>query len=333
MAPQWKCSTLEINGKTLYKIITPELVSILSDGVCKFWKNMTFDDKVRFPGAQPVSIELKDVPTLKKNKYVVCAKLDGERYFLYITKIPEIISKPTENLLNVSLLVNRNMEFFIITLSCPEIAYSGGCLLDGELVNSNFIVHDSIIVSGNIVGSKDWETRWKTTDKFISTDIKPSKDSTFGIFLKKFYHLGAIKTLFKDMEAQSVPTDGVVMYPIADSVKFKTQDNLFKWKPPGHHTVDFIINIVGASVDLITWGNGKEIVYHTLPRGVFETIGGVNNGDIVEFNTKFVGGVCQFIPFLKRNDKPKGNNLYTVKKTILNAKENITQENLIKLLS
>ena len=41
----------------------------------------TFD---RFPGSQPISIERRHFPLLRKNEYVICDKSDGERFLCLI---------------------------------------------------------------------------------------------------------------------------------------------------------------------------------------------------------------------------------------------------------
>lgn len=332
----WKSVECKVKGcsKSFYKLEDEFLIDKLSREICSYWSGEEFDDKIRFPGAQPVSIEMKDFKTLKSNKYVVCAKLDGERYFLLCTKVPKDLSEPDGEQLNVSFMVNRNMEFYIISLECPENVYSGETLLDGELLDNQFIVHDAIVLAGNFVKMSNWDIRWKTTDKFIMNSIRMNANNTLAVKLKKFYDIKGVSHLFQEMSSSGIPTDGLVFYPVEEPIGYKTQNSLFKWKPPGHHTIDFVVNInEDNNVDLITWSGGKEVVYTTLSLSKFEEIGSIKNGDVVEFESKFLGAKPIFKPITKRIDKPKGNNLFTVRKTLKNVKENIQKNDIIRILS
>ncbi len=332
MAPTWKYSKVTVEGNTLYKITTPELIDRLTNEVCGYWKIPEYEDKQRFPGAQPVSIEKKNFKQIKTLSYVVCAKLDGERFLLLATKVPEDLSNNESKKLNVSFLVSRNLDFYIITCCWSNQMYEGGILLDGELVGKNFTVHDTINVGGNIVSNRTWDVRWRTVDKLIHTNDVTSDKNTLNIRLKKFFVAKNLKDLFKEIDDLTIPSDGVVFYPMKDPIHYRAQPNLFKWKPPGNHTIDFKVDIQGDRVKLLTWGNKKTIEFDEVPLSKFGCIDDLKTGDIIEFSTVANEGKIGFQPILRRDDKPVGNNLYTVRKTLLNVKENITKENLIDAL-
>lgn len=330
MAPTWKYSKVTLEGNTLYKITTPKLVQRLTNEVCGYWKIPDYEDKKRFPGAQPVSIEKKNFKIVKDSSYVVCAKLDGERFLLLATRVPEDLSNKDSKMLNVSFLVSRNLEFYIITCGWSSKMYEGGILLDGELVNNSFIVHDTINGGGNIVSNRTWDVRWRTADKLIHTS--DSSKNTLNISLKKFFLVKNLKDLFNEIDDLAIPSDGIVFYPMKDPIHYRAQPNLFKWKPPGHHTIDFKVDIQGDRVKLLTWGNKRTIDFDEVPLSKFGCIDDLKTGDIIEFSTMAEDGKICFQPILRRDDKPVGNNLYTVRKTLLNVKENITKENLIDAL-
>ncbi len=42
----------------------------------------SWGSKEYFPGPQPISVEYKHFPIIKKGDYVVCEKTDGERYMM-----------------------------------------------------------------------------------------------------------------------------------------------------------------------------------------------------------------------------------------------------------
>lgn len=329
MAPTW---TFEKVGE-FYKITTPELTTRLSNELCNFWNGEQHDSKVRFPGAQPVSIELANIKILKSVPYVVCAKLDGERYILYMTQVPEDLSTPTSKELSISFMVDRNLDFYIITIdSWNEAIYKNKTILDGEFIGNEFVIHDAICLAGTIVKNEKWETRWRATDSFLTSSYRYSKKDTFNLRLKKFYLVNQLKLLFDDIETNKIKNDGLVFYPMNDPVKYRSQDNLYKWKV--RHTVDFKIRVEDKQVILETWSNSKTVDYATMNISKFSAINNLKTGDIIEFDTCLNSQkVPEFIPILKRTDKNVGNNLYTVRKTILNAKENISKETLLNALS
>lgn len=323
MAPSWKYE--KENG--MYKIVTNSLKENLIDQILSHWKGEEYDNKKRFPGAQPVSIERKNIHFIKRNKYVVCAKLDGERFFLYSTQIPENLEEPEGKQVNISFIINRNFEFFIVTIQWSENVYKNKLLLDGELIGDEFIIHDSIIVNGENVKNKNWDIRWKTTNKFLVNQHTHSSKNSIKPKLKKFYTTSQIANLFNEIKIKKIKSDGIVFYPIEKPVKYRNQPDLYKWKPPGHHTVDFKVIIKDLNVHLMTWSRGKDYEYTKIQLSDFPF--DIKNGDVVEFNYNNK----MFIPLKKRNDKPVGNNLYTIRKTLLNIEENITQNDIIKILN
>lgn len=326
MKPQWQYQ----KDGSFYRITTPELQEILKERICSHWKDHQYNNKKNFPGPQPVSLERKDFQKLRKEPYVTCAKLDGERFFLYSTEVPADTTKPTENPIRVSFLINRNFHFFIVTLGWPPEVYKNELLLDGELLdNKHFVIHDSIIVNGKNTMKEPWDTRWKTTNEFLTKNHYKHPDIT--IKLKSFYTMNQIASLFQEIKNKKIPSDGLVFYPINEPIGYRQQQSLLKWKPPGHHTIDFKISIQGQQVKLFSWANGKDIEYKTLPLQRFESIHGLRSGDIIEFKTIGNGKLLYFQPIKKRTDKPVGNSLFTVKKTLLNVKENIQQKDLIEL--
>ncbi len=334
MAPQWQCVEEKVSGRKFYRVTTESLRDFLTNEVVSYWEGEQHDNKKRFPGAQPVSIERKNYRMIKGEPYVVCAKLDGERFLMFMTRVPEDIAHPEGAMLNVTFMVSRNLHFYIVTGCWSREVYEGKTLLDGELLsNGEFVIHDAIVIAGETVKPRLWEYRWKTVDNFLQRQNTGAKENTLRVRLKKFYRVKSLKGLFREIEEKKIESDGLVFYPMKDGVKYRNQPNLFKWKPPGHHTVDFKVEVEGEKVKLMTWGNRQNLEYDSLSLMVFEGMEEVKTGDVVEFGTVMNGGKICFVPIKKREDKPVGNNLYTVRKTLLNVKENITKEELIRTFS
>lgn len=99
-----------------------------------------------FPGANPISIERKDIETIVKHDYLVALKTDGVRYLLLMTTKPN----STEP---ISIMIDRTLKMYEIEIWASEEYYFKGCLLEGELVwdscqSLNYIVFDVIMLKG-----------------------------------------------------------------------------------------------------------------------------------------------------------------------------------------
>ena len=66
--------------KPIYKLVNPDTIQLLQKKILQKWKPTK---KKTFPGPQPVSLERKDFKMMKEQQYIACAKLDGERFFMY----------------------------------------------------------------------------------------------------------------------------------------------------------------------------------------------------------------------------------------------------------
>jgi hypothetical protein len=225
-----------------------------------------------------------------------------------------------------SYFVNRNMEVFVTDMAWLPYIMSKGAILDGELVDSTFVVHDAIEVLGKNVKVNDFDKRLKAID----AALQMFRGGDIDVTPKGFAPVGDIGVLVKWMEDNHIKNDGIVFYPIKGGIGYKSQANFFKWKPPGYHTVDFLVKVKGATAELITWAKSQETTYKKIKASGLVDLEHFNgDGCIVEFLVQNQ----QFVPLKVRIDKPKGNNMYTVRKTLLNAKENIKVEDLIAYFS
>ncbi|MGK0326486.1 MAG: hypothetical protein ACJA1D_001839 [Polaribacter sp.] len=320
--PSWDYKEILLEGieNKVLKITSEKAINFLRQKVCSFWEESIND--ILFPGPQPVSIERKDFYTLKNNNYVVCAKLDGERYFLYYTKIPSNFSSKKSFKITICVLVDRNLDFYIVS---QNFMCSKDILLDGELMDGRFVIHDTIVINGDNYKKQNWFTRWDTCNKFLQEFYSYNDKCQFSINLKKFYKLNQVGNLFKEIKDKQIKSDGIVFYPMDEPLKYKQQDDLFKWKPPGHHTIDFCVEKNKENnYDLFVYSKGKNKMFGTTPEKLMLTLGQVENGTIVECKVE----KGDFVPVKIRSDKKFCNGYYTARKTMLNARENITQQEL-----
>jgi len=284
-----------------------------------------------FPGAQPISLEKKNLETIKENNYLAGAKLDGERFLLFVTQAQ---SK------NLTLLIDRTFTFYLVNQKwAHKNAYTKGILVDGELMMCGnkplYFVHDVCVVEGQNMMESSFDMRLKIFKTFLHAKRwkSDSDKNSFDIDLKPFYRVKDLSKLAKT-ESFKNDSDGIVFYPIDEPVQRRTQFTLFKWKPPGYHTIDFKIKHSKLNdedvTDLLTWDPKarKEYVYETV-----EYLEEYPDEAIVEFNVYLDDEdpiEVNFEPIKHRTDKSTGNSQFTIDRTIFNVKENITLEMLIE---
>jgi hypothetical protein len=295
-----------------------------------------------FPGPQPVSLERRDLFKLKKFPYLVCVKSDGMRFMMLCTK------RTDEPSGNKCYMIDRAFRPFEVVQSFSDIVYKN-TLFDGELVKMKngvwtYVIHDCVSFKGEDVSQLDFNKRYAcvsaTIETFLNT-AEPSKDS-FPIVMKKFVPFNEIKTLI-EMESRneiSHPTDGLIFTPVMLPIGTNAQYTLFKWKSIKLHTFDF--KITNEPDKYVAFVNNKGVLSafasvskdSAQGKDFGEKLASLTNpkyesGMIVEceYNSK----TSCFDPLFVRTDKTHPNGLYTVDKTLLNIRENITIEELSTL--
>lgn len=257
-------------------------------------------DGVRFPGPQPVSIERRHFPLLKRQPYVVCEKTDGVRHLL--------IGAPDGTVA----IMNRALNFEIIKIRIPK-----DTLLDGELVRAKngrmlFIVYDAVRIKGESVGELPLDQRLEKARAVVRAIIKTA-GAPFEVRVKTMWPLGAE---FPALDSFEYETDGIVLTPVNEPVRIGTHETMFKWKPHERITVDFELK---NGTDLFVQDRGvpyKEAELHhrsNLPDGAIVECG---YGDIGWFVEKI------------RTDKKHANNRRTYFRTCVNLRENIQLQEL-----
>ncbi len=295
-----------------------------------------------FPGPQPVSLERRDLFKLKKFPYLVCVKSDGMRFMMLCT---------TTNGANKCYMIDRAFRLFEIEQSFDKVLYKN-TLFDGELVKFKsptedqpgvwkYVIHDCISFKGEDMSQLDFNQRYSCVKATIDSFVE-QREPCIPIEAKKFVPLSSMKTLVGTESPIDVshPTDGLIFTPTLLPVGTNAQYTLFKWKSAKFHTFDFKVTDEGdkyiayvnnkgtlsafASVDKNS-DQGKLFgeKLSTLSNPVYES------GVIVE--CEFNSSTNCFNPLFVRTDKTHPNGLYTVDKTLLNIRENITLEELCNL--
>ncbi|XP_026089726.1 mRNA-capping enzyme-like [Carassius auratus] len=210
-------------------------------------------DKSGFPGAQPVSMDRRNIRLLEQNVYKVSWKADGTRYMMLIDAKDE-----------VHMIDRDNSVFHIANLEFPFRkdlrTHLSNTLLDGEMivdkVNGHpvprYLIYDIIKFNGQPVGQCDFNRRLLCIEKEIISprfekmklgQIDKSKEP-FSVRNKPFFDIHTARKLLEGSFTSQVSheVDGLIFQPIG---KYKPGrcDDILKWKPPSHNSVDFRLKI------------------------------------------------------------------------------------------
>jgi hypothetical protein len=315
------------------KVTDVRLLQELKSTLLGFWPNRKNN---YFPGALPVSIERKNFDTLIKYPYVISLKSDGTRYFMMAY--------------NESVyLVDRVFNFYKVNQNFKKNIYGSstegcGMILDGEMMPSGssgpngsndrsiFYVHDCVCMFSRDITKEFFDDRYDSIKLALS--LWSPEGSDFDLAIKKFYKYNEFDMNVINNADHKI--DGLIFTPIEEEIGTGRQYNLFKWKYK--HTFDFLITIEGPDYVAYVFDKQGLKKYATVKRknATFSKLLAKNcpkfkSGDIVEC-------ICNvkeesFEPILLRSDKESPNALDTVKKTLLNIKENITIEELLVLIN
>jgi hypothetical protein len=256
-----------------------------------------------FPGPQPVSIERRHFPLLKKSEYLVCEKTDGVRHLLVAFEDPDGEKKVA--------LVNRSFQATYYKYTIPK-----DTVLDGELVTRVsdqklvFLIHDAVMIRGESLICAPLTERLDKARALCRTILSKAP---FVTTVKTMYPL----TELQQLEAGQYVTDGLIFTPVNEPIRTGTHETMFKWKPREHITIDFLIR---RNTDLYIQERGRLIkeasIFHKeeYPDDtIVECDYGQNGWRVVKVRT----------------DKTYPNNRRTFLRTIVNLREDIQRNEFI----
>ena len=140
-----------------------------------------------FPGPQPISIETKHFPILKRGDYLVCEKTDGERHMM-VALMYEGKKK--------CLFVNRAFKMFEVSINLKKSAYEG-TILDGELYEDTLMVYDAVMISGQSLWNNSLLDRLEASRTLIKSIIQMKSDK-YRLKTKTFHHMRDFETFMDD---------------------------------------------------------------------------------------------------------------------------------------
>jgi hypothetical protein len=276
---------------------------------------------IRLPGPNPVSIERKDFEKLKKNNYVVAEKTDGVRFVMMFCRVFDY---------KICCIINRSQQVFLFPFRfIPRVMFQG-TIFDGELCVDKtngkfvFIVFDAVIVSGVTVSHMDLYSRLGAANRSIK-EFKHHDEDPAQLRFKGIVPLNtpAIVKQHLDNVKNIYHTDGIILTSVSEPIVYGRNLNMFKVKPAGHHTVDFVV------MDSV----GHLGIYNPKVRG------NVCAGKLIADEIPAIGTVveCSYIDkdswksIGVRSDKKFANDILTLEKTLLNIRENINIDEIINI--
>ena len=284
------------------KALSEDHAKLLKTYIQQSWGS---DDPDRFPGPQPISIERRHFPLLRKQPYVVCEKTDGVRHMLACFMANDI---------KVCAAVDRAFSAFYVPMTIPR-----DTVLDGELTETKdgkklYMVYDAVRVSGEDLRSQPLNVRLEKASKVVKGVIKMAKNP-FEMRVKNMLPLSDM-SLLAPLESFPYETDGLVFTPVSEPIRMGTHETLFKWKPRDRITIDFCLR---------GWHPATGWNLMVQDRGVYykeAQLMGLKDqpeGTIVECGY----GETGWFPVKIRTDKTYPNNRRTYNRTIVNIREDI----------
>lgn len=213
-----------------------------------------------FPGAQPVSMRLDNMKLLSNMPYKVSWKADGTRYMMLIDGKDRIFFADRDHCI-------YQVEHFTFLDRKDPNQHLTQTLLDGEMVideikDANgheqkfprYLIYDIVKFKGQDVGLTDFERRLLCIKKeiigarhtYIAEGKISKQEEPFSVRQKDFWDIAEAKTLlgpkFTKASLGHEP-DGLVFQPAKEPYKTGRDDNILKWKPSSHNSIDFKLRI------------------------------------------------------------------------------------------
>ena len=226
----------------------------------------------------------------------------------------------------------KELECQLIIATKKDSIFNNVTIIDGELCNNNFIIHDGVTVEGVRINKMNHDIRLSIIEKCLKENIINTEIVTdISVSVKQFYKYQDL-TKFIDIEYKNNKlNDGIIFMPIDLPVMSGTQFSMFKWKPFHKHTFDFLIKETDENINSL-----EAYVYHLKSITLFAKIhNSTEVGKLFINKTKKLDNYknecileCEysdknFIPLLIRTDKTHPNSLRTIEKTLFNINEDI----------
>ncbi|KAM9317047.1 mRNA-capping enzyme isoform 2-T2 [Gastrophryne carolinensis] len=183
-----------------------------------------------FPGAQPVSMDRKNLKFLEQKSYKVSWKADGTRYMMLIDGKNEVYMIDRDN----SVFHVSHLEF---PFRKDLRIHLNNTLLDGEMIIDKvkgqivprYLIYDILKFNGQPVGECDFNIRLSCIEKEI---ILPRHEKM---------KIGLIDKTLEPFSVRNKPFFDI--HAARKKYKPGRCDDILKWKPPNLNSVDFLLKI------------------------------------------------------------------------------------------
>lgn len=319
----------------------------------------------RNPCPQPVSLERSHLPILSENQYVVSDKSNGSRYVLFLCRVDDrehaVMIDRKLSLYQIPVAAGKSyfkgsiFDGELVTASTPSggsvhvflvfdvVALKGSRDVSAaNLLHRLEIIRNVFDVGANEVSSPEEALVLAKAGKIVCGG------SAHGLSFraKQCFQIDRIDTLLRVMPTLPYKTDGLIFTPVHAPVKTGTHETMFKLKQ--QHTIDVQVSLPDGPVYVGAGGNpstaGQRIDLQStglnvrFADGFWRLLPQASTGNcIVEVQLRNAAsgnvsdGEAIELDFVElRRDKVHPNSLRTVMSTILNLRENILPEELIR---
>lgn len=310
-----------------------------------------------FPGPNPVSMESTDFRRLKEDDFLVALKTDGVRHLLLLTLKPNSADP-------IAIMIDRTKKMYEIEIWANEDFFCEGSLFDGELVWENenlvFVVFDVIRAKGNLCTKLSYRERMEIIRNTILCVSKTYSDESveqmiaeeqrfvarnnelqLRIIPKKCVPKSSLRSLWADRNQSGHRNDGIIFTLNSAPVDTGTATSTLKWKPM--HSIDILIklddndewrmyancNNSSGHIDLCTTPDHTFV----LQPGLLLQAVRSRQPCIIECVICLEEGKILLTPERERTDKTTPNTIHTILATVRNAIENISNDDLVKLVN
>ena len=305
-----------------------------------------------FPGANPMSIEKSDFPRLSEEDYLVALKTDGVRHLLLLTTKPNS-AEP------IAIMIDRTKRMYEIEIWANEDFFEHGSLYDGELVWEQnvlvYVVFDVIYAKGVRCAHLSYRERIQILHNTIlcvsehHDDVAQETISEECKFLAGTIIATHASCQRRCAEGRGPPmgggralrhrNDGLIFTKNAAGVDTGTSSAILKWKPA--HSIDVSFEMVDGewmvranmnnSGETVLLQEACEMNVRVAESKLLDAIR-VRQPCVIECLLQLDGDDLVLIPERERTDKDAANTVKTIEATIRNVRENLSIEDLVRLV-
>ena len=310
-----KTSWDTVSGLKLPRVLEPDHSRLL----CTLSALSGSKNARKFPGPNPCSLERSDFPKLRQQPYFLAEKTDGVR-FLWLCC--------TFNTLNVSAIVDRSMAAYLLPLHAVPTAMFQGSVVDCELAFNkventwHLMAFDAYVVSGVPVFNLPFSHRLAALQRAM-TVYEACASDPLSVRVKRFFPTCMFRDFLGHMHEveRYFAVDGIILTPELSHASIGRHTELFKLKTK--HSVDFLVGPGPCDLGVFL-PSARD---HVVVAGLREPLA---PGCIAECVSS-PDGVWDLV--CVRTDKSTANDMLTYEKTLLNAREGITIDEVHRVVT